>query len=144
MGAIGALSALSNHLSEASLPARICSIGATMRMHQKRGQLEGGTATMHNLTTSATPPKMLSQRARKPPDRATSKSAASSTTYPPPRQRDIDAAALSSSSSSTPKTLMNNGKGQLYVQTLVTPRGLLLAAKELGVKVEQVRSEQAA
>jgi len=62
-----------------------------------------------------------------------------------PRQRDIDAGRFVIKLKQHAKNpLMNNGKGQLYYQTLVTPRGLLWLAKELGVKVEQVDQEQAA
>lgn len=62
-----------------------------------------------------------------------------------PAQRHLDAGRFTTKLKQHSKNpLMNNGNGQLYYQTLVTPRGLLWLAKELGVEVEQVSQEQAA
>jgi phage antirepressor YoqD-like protein len=62
-----------------------------------------------------------------------------------PRQRDIDAGRFAVKlKQHTKNPYMNQGNGQLYHVTLVTPKGLLWLANQLGVTVEQEDQERAA
>lgn len=62
-----------------------------------------------------------------------------------PAQRHLDAGRFTTKLKQHNKNpLMNNGNGQPYHLTMVTPKGLLWLAKQLGVEVEQVDQEHAA
>ena len=62
-----------------------------------------------------------------------------------PKQADIDAGRfVIKLKTHANNPLMNEGNGQPYHLTMVTPKGLLWLAKLLGVEVEQADQERAA